>query len=414
MIISGVLMSSLRHHTAQSSSPVHHRHRSPRALLARPVSIVASTMSAPFARPSASIATPRIHRTRRERLRLDVAPSSKSAVPTTTTTRLPAPTVHRASVPTRAHARGGATSSAATSSGASSPVSASSPLGVHALVWTGGWSEADAHDACARTAAAGYDIIEIPLLNPSSVDVAMTKNALAAHGLRVATSLGLSFGADVSSDDLSIVAKGNELLDAALDVSVGIGATHMCGILYSALGKYPNGCTATGRANAVAAIKRLAKKAADTSDVVLGLEVVNRYETNLLNTAEQAMAFVNDVDEPNVKIHLDTYHMNIEERSLEAAVVLCGDRLGYVHVGESDRGALGMGNVDFDSLFRGLRRVDYDGPITFESFSSDVVSPDLSDVLCIWRNPWGFEQRDELAVDARSFVLGMMDKHGLR
>ena len=118
----------------------------------------------------------------------------------------------------------------------------------------------------------------------------------------------------------------------ALDVSVGIGATHMCGILYSALGKYPNACTATGRANAVAAIKRLAKKAADTSDVVLGLEVVNRYETNLLNTAEQAMAFVNDVDEPNVKIHLDTYHMNIEERSLEAAVVLCGDRLGYVHV----------------------------------------------------------------------------------
>ena len=107
---------------------------------------------------------------------------------------------------------------------------------------------------------------------------------------------------------------------------------------------------------------------------------------------------MNDVDEPNVKIHLDTYHMNIEERSLEAAVVLCGDRLGYVHVGESDRGALGMGNVDFDSLFRGLRRVDYDGPITFESFSGDVVSPDLSDVLCIWRNPWGFEQRDELAV----------------
>ena len=73
-----------------------------------------------------------------------------------------------------------------------------------------------------------------------------------------------------------------------------------------------------------------------------------------------------------------------------------------------------MGNVDFDSLFRGLARVHYRGPITFESFSGDVVSPDLSDVLCIWRNPWGFEQRDELASDARSFVLGMMDKHGLR
>ena len=67
------------------------------------------------------------------------------------------------------------------------------------------------------------------------------------------------------------------------------------------------------------------------------------------------MAFVNDVDEPNVKIHLDTYHMNIEERSLEAAVVLCGDRLGHVHVGESDRGR-GMGNVDFDSVPRASTR----------------------------------------------------------
>ena len=369
--------------------------------------------SAPFARPSASIATPRIRGTRRERLRRDV-PRGRDPVHRATSTA-----VHRASVPTRAHARGGAissaaTSSAATSSGESSPARASSPLGVHALVWTGGWSAADADDACARTAAAGYDVIEIPLLNPSSVDVAMTKNALATHGLGVATSLGLSFDADVSSDDPEVVARGNVLLDDALDVSVRIGATHVCGILYSALGKYPRGCTSTGRANAVAAIKRLAKKAADTSEVVLGLEVVNRYETNLINTAEQAMAFVNDVDEPNVKVHLDTYHMNIEESSLEAAVVLCGDRLGYVHVGESDRGALGTGNVDFDALFRGLRRVDYDGPITFESFSGDVVSPELSDVLCIWRNTWGFEQRDELAGDARSFVLGMMDKHGLR
>uniref|UniRef100_A0A7S0PKZ1 Xylose isomerase-like TIM barrel domain-containing protein n=1 Tax=Micromonas pusilla TaxID=38833 RepID=A0A7S0PKZ1_MICPS len=378
-------------------------------------------MSAPFARSSASIATPpRIHDTRRERLprgarpRRDVAPTSwaksESANPTTTkTTRLPAPTVHPASVPTRAHLiRGGAASSAAASSGESSP------LGVHALVWTGGWSAADANDACARTAAAGYDIIEIPLLNPRAVDVEMTRNALGTHGLRVATSLGLSFDADVSSDDASCVARGNALLDEALDVSVGIGATHMCGILYSALGKYPRRATSRGYRNAVAAIKRLAKRAAERSDVALGLEVVNRYETNLLNTATQAMAFLNDVDEPNVVIHLDTYHMNIEERSLEAAVLECGDRLGYVHVGESDRGALGSGNVDFDSLFRGLARVHYRGPITFESFSGDVVSPDLSDVLCIWRNPWGFEQRDELASDARSFVLGMMDKHGLR
>ena len=97
----------------------------------------------------------------------------------------------------------------------------------------------------------------------------------------------------------------------------------MCGILYSSLGKYSTGPTAKGRANAVAAIKRLAVRAA-ALDVTLGLEVVNRYETNLINTAEQAMAFVTDVDEPNVLIHLDSYHMNIEEKSLRDAVHVCG------------------------------------------------------------------------------------------
>ena len=287
----------------------------------------------------------------------------------------------------------------------------SNQLGVHALVWTGGWSEADARDACARTKAAGYDLLEIPLLDPSSVDAEMTRQVLDEYGLRAATSLGLSFDADVSSEDDAIVAAGEALLNDALAAAAGMGAKYMCGILYSSLGKYSTGPTAKGRANAVAAIKRLAVHAG-ALDVTLGLEVVNRYETNLINTAEQAMAFVTDVDEPNVLIHLDSYHMNIEEKSLRDAVHVCGDRLGYVHVGESDRGALGTGTVDFEGLFRGLAEAGYNGPITFESFSAEVVSPSLSDVLCIWRNPWSYEQRDELAVGARTYVLEMMERFG--
>lgn len=98
--------------------------------------------------------------------------------------------------------------------------------------------------------------------------------------------------------------------------------------------------TEEGRANAVSAVRRVARRAADEG-VTLGLEVVNRYESNLLNTAEQAVAFLSEVNEPNVKVHLDSYHMNIEERSLRQAVLACGDELGYVHVGESHRGERG-------------------------------------------------------------------------
>jgi hypothetical protein len=152
--------------------------------------------------------------------------------------------------------------------------------------------------------------------------------------------------------------------------------------------------------------RHVARRAAD-SGVVLGLEVVNRYETNLINTAEQAMAFLDDVNEPNVKVHLDSYHMNIEERSLRQAVLTCRDKLGYVHVGESHRGQLGTGTVDFVQLFYGLAEVGYEGPITFESFSSEVVSPRLSNTLCVWRDLW--EDSDELAKGAKDYVERMIE-----
>lgn len=114
------------------------------------------------------------------------------------------------------------------------------------------------------------------------------------------------------------------------------------------------------------------------------------------------MEFLADVNHHNVSVHLDTYHMNIEEASFEQAVRLCGDRLGYVHIGESHRGYLGSGSVDFAGLFRGLAAIDYAGPLTFESFSSAVVSPDLSNNLCVWRNLWS--DSADLAAHARGFI----------
>ena len=230
------------------------------------------------------------------------------------------------------------------------------PLGVHALVWTGGWSEPERRAACEGTAKTGYDLVEIPLLDPSSVDPDMTRRVLAEHDLRATTSLGLSFDADVSSPDEAIAKRGEALLDAALDVTAGMGASHMCGVLYSALGKYDAPRDPRGYDNAVRALRRVARRAAD-ANVILGLEVVNRYETNVLNTAAQASTFVDEIGEPNVKVHLDSYHANIEEESLRRAVLTCGDRLGYVHVGESHRGALGTGTVDFVQLFGDWRRL---------------------------------------------------------
>jgi D-psicose/D-tagatose/L-ribulose 3-epimerase len=275
-------------------------------------------------------------------------------------------------------------------------------LGVHALVWVGGWSEPEARRAVEATAAAGFDLLEIPVLDPAAVDAGMTRKLLEEHGLRSACSLGLSFDADISSPDPEVAGRGRELLAGALGVTRDLGASHLTGVLYSALGKYPGPATPKGRAHCVESLAWLAERAAGDG-ITLGLEVVNRYESNLLNTAEQALALLGEVGADNLVVHLDTYHMNIEEPDFATPVRRCGARLGYVHVGESNRGYLGSGTVDFRQFFAALRAVGYDGVVTFESFSSAVVSPTLSNTLAVWRNLW--DDGEDLARAARRFVL---------
>ncbi|WP_447644472.1 TIM barrel protein [Nocardioides zeae] len=155
-------------------------------------------------------------------------------------------------------------------------------------------------------------------------------------------------------------------------------------------------------------LRDLATEAA-ALDMTLGLEICNRYETNVINTAADALRLADDIGADNVTIHLDTYHMNIEEDSLDAPVRLVGERLGYVHIGENHRGYLGQGHIDFDAFFAALAEVRYTGPITFESFSSAVVSPTLSNDLAVWRNLW--DDGMDLATHAREYMAAQLAKH---
>jgi D-psicose/D-tagatose/L-ribulose 3-epimerase len=274
-------------------------------------------------------------------------------------------------------------------------------FGGHALVWAGDWSEASARKAAASAKKAGYDYIEMLMIEPDKIDVAMTKAVLSEYGLFATASLGLSPETDVTSTNPSIVKKGDELLRKVVDKLHAIGSTELCGVIYCSLGKYPGPASAENRANSISAVTRLADYAADKG-ININLEVVNRYETNIMNTGKEGLKFLEAVNRPNAYLHLDTYHMNIEEDGMSQAVLDAGDALGYVHIGESHRGYLGSGNVDFDTFFTALKKINYSGPITFESFSSVVVDPALSNALCIWRNLW--EDSDDLAAHALKYM----------
>lgn len=275
------------------------------------------------------------------------------------------------------------------------------PIGVHALVWAGDTSPESVTYAIDQTKRTGFDLLEFSLHDSLNLDVEAARTQLEAAGLKVACSRGLAFEADVSSEDPAVVKKGAVLLSDSLELTHRLGGSHFTGALYSALGKYGAPLTEAGRNNVVAVLRDLAAQAAG-NEMTLGLEICNRYETNVINTAADALRLADDIGADNVLIHLDTYHMNIEEDDFVRPVHECGDRLGYVHIGENHRGYLGSGHLDFSSFFRALGDINYAGPITFESFSSAVVARGLSNDLAIWRNLW--TDGEDLARHARNFI----------
>ena len=135
---------------------------------------------------------------------------------------------------------------------------------------------------------------------------------------------------------------------------------------------------------------------------------MNRFETNLLNTTAQGLKFIQETGSDHVWLHLDTFHMNIEEANPAAAIRLAGDKLGYFHIGESNRGHLGDGVINFDLIFDALLDIKYERDIVFESFSTAVVDEGLSLACAIWRDTW--TDNDPLAAHAKRFIELKMDE----
>jgi D-psicose/D-tagatose/L-ribulose 3-epimerase len=261
------------------------------------------------------------------------------------------------------------------------------PLGIHAGVWVGDWADDSARYAIESSAQAGYDLIEIPAVDPRSVDLGHTVRLLAENGIDAVVSLALDASTDINTEDRAVSDRGEALLSRTVDFARDIGARYIGGVTYSAMVKYTRPATAASRENSLSVLRRIAAKAQE-SGISIGVEYVNRYESNLLNTAAQTVRFIRDLAADNVLLHLDTFHANSEELSLAAAVQDAGDRLGYIHASESHRGHLGTGILDFPGLFRQLAHSGYTGPITFESFSSAIHSRSTANTIGIWRDPW--------------------------
>ncbi|WP_426239279.1 TIM barrel protein [Pararhizobium sp. DWP1-1-3] len=280
-----------------------------------------------------------------------------------------------------------------------------SKIGVHSFVWSAGSSKDELENALSKTHDLGYKLIEFSYLDPKQVDVKWLSGRLKELDLDVAISMGLPPEGDISSSDTSVVNTGRDILDKAVALVRDLGGTKLAGILSSAHGKQEQALTKKAWDTSVSALSKVADRA-KSAGVTLNLEIVNRFETNMLNTASQGLAYIKDTGASNVLLHLDTFHMNIEEADVGLAIRHAADKIGYMHIGESHRGYLGTGNVNFASIFDALVAIDWKDYVTFESFSTTIVDKDLSLKTAIWRNLW--DDNVALAHHARDFIeLGM-------
>lgn len=252
-------------------------------------------------------------------------------------------------------------------------------FGVHTSMWTMSWDTAGCEKAVAKAASYGMDFLEIALLDPPSVDAAHSRKTLEAAQMRSVCSLGLPEAVWASRNPEGAV----DFLRVALDKCAAIGAEALSGVIYGGIGERSGQPPTQAELDNVARALSQAAAHAKSVGVLLGIEPVNRYETHLLNTGWQAVEMIERIGADNIFVHLDTYHMNIEEKGVAQAIIDARDHLRYIHLSESDRGTPGAGTVGWDEIFGALRAVGFQGGLAMESFIN--MPPEIANGLSVWR-----------------------------
>ena len=254
--------------------------------------------------------------------------------------------------------------------------------------------------------ALGFDGIEIPTFD-GKVDVQRARDALSSSGLIPIIIGGGLVQTDIASEDASIRKSGEEYVKRLATLCADLGSDLICGPLYTAVGslKYLTEGERSATLERIAASFRGIADFAQDQGVKIALEALCRYDTHLINTAAQAKNLVQKIDRENVGILLDTFHLNIEEKSMPAAIELAGEDLFHFHACENDRGAPGSGHVDWDGVARSLSKINYKGWIAIESFTP--FDRNFASAMRVWRK---FEDnQDEIASKGLSFLKSKLE-----
>lgn len=252
-------------------------------------------------------------------------------------------------------------------------------FGVHTSMWTMSWDAEGARRAIRAATESKVDFIEIALLNPTSVDAQQGKTLLSEAQLPAVCSLGLPEEARASRDPEAAI----NFLRIAIEKTAQLGAVALTGVTYGGIGERTGHPPTEAELDNVAKTIDQAASCARAHGIDFGIEPVNRYETHLINTAAQGGQMIDRIGAENLFLHLDTYHMNIEEKGAGNGILAAREHLRYIHLSESDRGTPGEGTCDWDEIFATLAAIGFTGGLAMESFVE--MPPEIAFGLSVWR-----------------------------
>lgn len=258
-------------------------------------------------------------------------------------------------------------------------------FGVNTFVWVSPCTTAAVRELAPKVKSMGFDILEIACETPDLINAGAVRSELDKNGLE-GIICGV-FGPDRNICDVNsmTVANAKNYIRWLIDAAVTLDSPVVCGPMYSAVGKEHLQDEAARNAEwnrSVEGVREMAGYAADRGRR-LALETLNRFETDMINVVSQGLEFIHQVGMDNVGLHLDTFHMHLEEKNSAAAIRDASDRLFHFHACENDRGVPGTGQVHWQDVAAAMKAVRYDVPVVIESFTDQVK--EIATAVCLWR-----------------------------
>lgn len=282
-------------------------------------------------------------------------------------------------------------------------------LGIHLSTFTPNWED-PILPYLEAVKTMGFDMVEIPLMSPFSFEWKSVKEELSRLGLFCTCGTSMNPLEDISSMDPERRQAGEVRLRQCIDLCNALESDTLGGVLYAPWGIHiPREAFMDNRKSAIEVLKRVSPYAREKG-VTLSLEILNRYESSVINTVQEGLFFINEIQDDGVKLHFDTFHAHIEEKSLSEAIRAGGHSIKHVHLCDNNRAAPGTGTIDFDQVLEDLKSIGYDGNLVIENFV--LPGTPAGNEVCVWSSVYDSPLKN--AQYGYQYISKLMIEKGIR